>query len=132
MISIETYKAVAKRYSDRRDKLDTSRFSHFKNVFGNLAADLLGRLDLMELRGEVISEDRRAFVKSLRKVREYVRLVEKFPKFRDGEVNGPQGAFPDLYSEAEEDQIVNGNNFFTGYINRAKQRLEVGELVPSF
>lgn len=102
--------------------------SHFRDTAGNILLAVRGYAQFIVEDG-VTSEDRRGFLKSLREVRTYFKLMACYSEFAEGELTS-EGAFPDLmkFAESEEGRKIGNEKGFGGpygyYIYLCKQRLE--------
>lgn len=118
-MKISTIKQVTQRYGQRLKELGelaskevSNHFMHITGTPGALVisnADLInmGLCDWKELRGE--------YNKGRRLLRDYLRLMDKFPDFKTAELNTHDGYFPDIRDE--------GGGGAENYITESKKRL---------
>ena len=90
----EIVKAVTQRYVQRIKEVEetygATLHSHFSHVARNLAQSLF----LTEAEDFDWARDRVEYVGFLMELKTYLRLIETVPRFRDAEMNTPEGYFP--------------------------------------
>jgi len=135
MTKPETYQKVADRYMKRFNEITSKhRMTHFRDIAGNILSGVSGYAQFIDRQNED-SKYRHKFLRFLKKIREYYKLLDKYPEFMQGELTR-EGAFPDLkefiqsedgLKQAEE---LGGIGFQSHYIHLAEKRLE-GKLAIS-
>ncbi|HJX50150.1 MAG TPA: hypothetical protein VJ438_01675 [Candidatus Nanoarchaeia archaeon] len=96
MTKPETYQKVADRYTQKFNELmEINPDSNFGDISRNILSGVYGYLYFIIKSNKVTPRNRKAFLRSLSKIRTYYKLIDKFPEFRQGELT-KEGAFPDL------------------------------------
>ena len=99
----ETIKAISERYGKRKEDLEIMigvdlDYNHFNHIANNLLAIITGTLGLLEM-GKKWDDYRKDFVESIRLIKRYFRLIEKYPEFAREEATKADGYFSDLHRE---------------------------------
>jgi len=130
MTKPETYQKVADRYMRKLNELVViNQYSNFADISRNILSGVNGYLYFITQANEVTSNNRKRFLKSLKGLRTYYHLIDKFPDFRQGEFTSG-GAFPDLKEFAisvegsEQGRKIGIGGAQRYYVHLAKQRLE--------
>ena len=130
MTKPETYMKVADRYGQRLTELaKINPNSNFSDIARNVFMGVSGYAQLINLSGEVTSDDRKRFLRTLRRIKTYYNLIDKHPEFRQGEFT-PRGAFPDLLEFAKTEEGIRQarevgiEGAQSHYVYLAKQKLE--------
>ncbi len=136
MTKPETYMKVADRYMKKfTETIKAHPDCNFRDISANILSALDGYARLINKEKSVHTEDRSSFLRNLKKVREYYRLLDDFPEFLQGELS-EDGAFPDLLEFVnsikgyEQGQKVGIEGAQGHYVYLAKKRLE-GKLATS-
>ena len=121
--TIETLERIAEKYKVRINELNGSPGkSHFNHLIGNLytlvcAAPVLSRDEpgWKDFKG--------VYRKSVKALKTYLNLLEKFPEFREAEFK-PEGYFPGIPSDFDDSLKaqgwMSGSHF---YVHEANKRL---------
>jgi len=135
MTKPETYQKVADRYMKRFNEITSKhRMTHFRDIAGNILSGVSGYAQFIDRQNED-SKYRHKFLRFLKKIREYYKLLDKYTEFMQGELTR-EGAFPDLkeFVESEDGQRqaqeLGIEGFQNHYAYLCKQRLE-GKLAIS-
>ncbi|MGV8152245.1 MAG: hypothetical protein ACP5OG_04120 [Candidatus Nanoarchaeia archaeon] len=130
------YFAVAEKYLQKYQELKnySKGDSKFRDVGANLLVSLEGcayALQKWELNNETFKEKRKKFILNLKSIKNYFNLIDKFPEFKNGELNNEDGYFPELYyysltkgAVKEQEKLFGGINTIKHYVLLSKTRLE--------
>lgn len=136
----ELYEKVAERYREKYKEIVDTTSHTIDGAFNDIARNLLEglsaitytfRLKLPEEREKLLKH---FFVVNLKSIRDYFKLLEDFPEFKEEELFGNKGCFPDLrekiYSEEgrrESKELFGEAMAHNHYVHLAKQRLRKNE-----
>ena len=96
-MELRLYRRFVKRYGQRVRNLEKKigRNSRFSDIAGNLVASMGSQLWLMGKKGKT-NELIKSFMKNEISIKEYFKLLEKYPEFKDAEIKEPEGYFPEV------------------------------------
>ena len=128
---IDQLERQANRIKNRLDALKRSSGaaddSHFANLTNNLMA-VFARIELVVRRPGILKEKPDFLQRSadrLRQLDRYLDLLERFPGYLQEESSKPNGAFPDIETEAFSKVMDNPEiNVWDYYIEHSADRLE--------
>lgn len=120
-MKISTIKRVTRKYKswveDLAKQADNGISNHFIDIAPQSLAAMSALEQLMGCMG-INKEDMHVYIKSMRGLRTYLRLIEKFPDFKNGELMTEKGYFPDIVSSGKAAGRRSGN-----YTSEAEKRL---------
>lgn len=120
-MKISTIKKVTEKYKRwveyLAEEVNNKISNHFMHIAPQPLSTMSGLEQLMELLG-INKKDMHVYVESMRNLRTYLRLIEKFPDFKRGELMTKEGYFTDVNDVSEA-----GKSGFVNYITESKKRL---------
>ena len=120
----ETYQKIYERYLDKYEVINKEVKTGFCR-FRDIAANLLS----CDIYISDNPDDRKKFFVEIKALRDYFRLLDKYPEFREDELSKLEGHFPEFSATLNEaanfDYQAEGfSNYLTHYVDYSKRRLE--------